>query len=47
MKAMLEMIEEMKFFLHTAYDDSKELARSTINIKTQGLRQGNGVAPAG
>jgi len=44
---MLHVIEEMKFFLRTAYGDSKEFAGSTIQMKTQGLCQGNGAAPAG
>ena len=45
--SMLSAIEEMKFFLRTAYGDSKGFAGSTIQIKTQGLCQGNGAAPAG
>ncbi len=35
--AMLETIQEMKFFLRTAYGDSKTFAGSSIKIKTQGL----------
>ena len=46
-EAMLTAIEEMKFFLRTAYGDSKMCARSTIEVKFQGLCQGNGAAPAG
>jgi hypothetical protein len=34
--AMLETIQEMKFFLRTAFNDSKEFAGSTIEVKTQG-----------
>ena len=45
--AMLETIQEMKFFLQTAYGDSKTLAGSFIKIKTQGLGQGNGASRAG
>ena len=45
--SMLEAIQEMKFFLRTAYGDSKDFAGSTVEIKTQGLCQGNGAAPAG
>jgi hypothetical protein len=45
--AMLELIQEMKFFLRMAYGDSKMFASSSIEIKTQGLGQGNGAAPAG
>jgi hypothetical protein len=44
---MLKTIQEMKFFLRTAFGDSKTAAGSTIEIKTQGLCQGNGAAPAG
>jgi hypothetical protein len=44
---MLEMIQEMKFFLRTAYGDSTDFAGSTIEIKTQGLGQDNGASPAG
>ncbi len=44
---MLETIQEMKFFLRTVYGDSKRFAGSSIEIKTQGLGQGNGAAPAG
>ena len=45
--AMLKTIQEMKFFLRTAFGDSQTAAGSTIEIKTQGLCQGNGAAPAG
>jgi hypothetical protein len=45
--AMLETIQEMKFFLRTAYGDSKDFTGSLIEIKTQGLGQGNGASPAG
>jgi hypothetical protein len=45
--AMLETIQEMKFFLRTAYGDSKAFAGSTVEIKMQGLGQGNGASPAG
>ena len=38
---MLEAIQEIKFFLQTAYGDSKTFAGSSIKIKTQGLGQGN------
>ena len=44
---MLSAIEEMKYFLRTAYGDSKSLAGSAIKIRFQGLCQGNGAAPAG
>jgi hypothetical protein len=45
--AMLETIQEMKIFLQTAYGDSKDFASSTVEIKTQGLGQGNGASPVG
>jgi hypothetical protein len=45
--AILEMIQETKFFLRTAYGYSKVFAGSSIKIKTQGLGQGNGASPAG
>jgi hypothetical protein len=45
--AMLGMIKEMIFFLRTAFRDSKEFAGSTIEMKTQGLGQGNGASLAG
>jgi hypothetical protein len=45
--AMLETIQEMKFFLCTAYRDSEVFAGLSIEIKTQGLGQGNGASPAG
>ena len=45
--AMLHTIQEMKFFLRTAFGDSAEAAGATFEIKTQGLCQGNGAAPAG
>jgi hypothetical protein len=33
--AMLEMIQEMKFFLRMAFGDSRDFAGSTIEMKTQ------------
>jgi hypothetical protein len=45
--AMLKTIQEMKFFLQMAYGDLKECAGSLVDVKTQGLCQGNGAAPAG
>ena len=44
---MLTAIEEMKYFLQTAYGDSRDFRRNSIQIKFQGLCQGNGAAPAG
>ena len=46
-KSMLEAIQNMKFFLRTAFGDSTSFAGSTLGVKTQGLCQGNGAAPAG
>ena len=37
----------MKYFLRTAYRDSKEYVGSTIEMKFQGLCQGKGAAPVG
>ncbi len=34
--AMLETIQEMKFFLRTAFGDSRDFAGLTIEVKTQG-----------
>lgn len=45
--AMLKTIQDMKFFLRTAYGDSADFATSSVEIKSQGLCQGNGAAPAG
>jgi hypothetical protein len=45
--SMLTTIQDIKFYLHTGFGDSKEFARLMGGIKTQGLCQGNGVAPAG
>jgi hypothetical protein len=45
--AMLSTIQEMKFFLRTAFGDSTTAAGSRVEIKTQGLCQGSGAAPAG
>ena len=46
-KSMLTTIEEMKYFLRTAYSDSAEFAGSKIEIKFQGLCQRSGAAPDG
>ena len=45
--AMLKTIQEMKFFLRTAFGDSSDFAGALAEVKTQGLCQGNGAAPAG
>jgi hypothetical protein len=44
--SMLSTIQDMKTFLRTGFGDSKVYAGSTEGKKTQGLCQGNGVAPA-
>jgi hypothetical protein len=45
--AMLDTIQEMKFFPKTAYRDLTTFAGLTIEIKPQDLGQGNGASPAG
>ena len=40
-------IQDMKFFLRTGFGDSKDFASAAGDVKTQGLCQGNGAAPAG
>ncbi len=50
-ESMLTTIQNMKFFLRTGYRDSANYAGGESNdaedpVKTQGLCQGNGVAPA-
>jgi hypothetical protein len=45
--SMLGAIENMKFFLRTGFGDSTLFSGGGISIKTQGLCQGNGAAPAG
>jgi len=45
--AMLQTIQDMKFFLRTAFGDSSDFAGALAEVKTQGLCQGNGAAPAG
>ena len=44
---MLTAIEEIKYFLWTAYGDSKNFSGSTIELKFQGLFQGSDVATVG
>jgi hypothetical protein len=45
--SMLTTIQDMKFYLYTGFGDLKEFTRLMGGIKTQGLCQGNGAAPAG
>ena len=46
-ESMLTAIQEMRFFLRTAFGDSDSAVGAKIHLKTQGLMQGNGAAPAG
>jgi hypothetical protein len=46
-ESMLGAIQEMKYFLRTAFGDSKGYANSTLEVKYQGSCQGNGAAQAG
>jgi hypothetical protein len=46
-ESMFSTIQDMKFFLRTGFGDSKEYASATGEVKTQGMCQGNGAAPAG
>ncbi len=46
-ESMHTAIQEMQFFLRTAFGDSKESVGARIELKTQGFMQGNGAAPAG
>eukprot|EP00956_Cyclotella_meneghiniana_P000972 scaffold1144_cov22-Cyclotella_meneghiniana.AAC.6 len=46
-ESMLTAIQEMRFFLRTAFGDSDSAVGARIHLKTQGLMQGNGAAPAG
>jgi hypothetical protein len=45
--SMLSAIENMKFFLRTGFRDSTKFAGGGIQIKMQGLTQGNGATLAG
>ena len=46
-ESMLTQIEEIKYFLWTAYGDSNFFSGSTIKLKFQGLCQCSDAAPAG
>ena len=46
-ESMLTALQNMRYFLRTAYGDFTSFAGSSINIKFQGLCQGNGAAGAG
>eukprot|EP00956_Cyclotella_meneghiniana_P010074 scaffold13929_cov79-Cyclotella_meneghiniana.AAC.4 len=45
--SMHEAIQEMQFFLRTAFGDSTESVGARVELKTQGYMQGNGASPAG
>ena len=45
--AMLSAIQQMKFFLRTAFGDSNSAVGARIHLKTQGFMQGNGASLAG
>ena len=44
---MLSTIKEMKYYLRTAYRDSKKYRGQKISVKFQGLCQGDRSAPSG
>lgn len=44
--SMLATIEDMKYYLRTAYGESKNFRGNKIAVKFQGLCQGNGASPA-
>jgi len=44
---MLTAIQQMQFFLRTAFGDSDRAVGSRLHLSTQGFMQGNGAAPAG
>eukprot|EP00804_Cyclotella_cryptica_P006975 CCRYP_007113-RA/>CCRYP_007113-RA protein AED:0.75 eAED:0.75 QI:0/-1/0/1/-1/0/1/0/1178 len=45
--SMLTAIQQMQFFLRTAFGDSDRAVGSRIHLRTQGFMQGNGASPAG
>ncbi len=47
MVSMLRMIQEMEFFFCTAYQDSNTVVGLRVDIKMQGLCQGNSATPTG
>ena len=46
-KTMLTAVQEMKYFLRTAYGDSKNCRGSTVEVKYQGLCQGKIIGRVG
>ena len=45
--SMHSAIQDMQFFLRTAFGDSDKSVGARVELKTQGFMQGNGAAPAG
>lgn len=45
--SMLTAIQQMQFFLRTAFGDSNRAVGSRLHLRTQGFMQGNGASPAG
>eukprot|EP00804_Cyclotella_cryptica_P018896 CCRYP_006429-RA/>CCRYP_006429-RA protein AED:0.69 eAED:0.69 QI:0/-1/0/1/-1/0/1/0/365 len=45
--SMLTAIQQMQFFLRTAFGDSDRAVGSQVHLRTQGFMQGNGASPAG
>ena len=45
--SMLTAIQQMQFYLRTAFGDSDNAIGSRIHLRTQGFMQGNGASPAG
>jgi hypothetical protein len=46
-ESMLKAIEDMKFFLRTGFGNSTRLAGGGVQVKLQGLTQGNRASPVG
>jgi hypothetical protein len=46
-ESMLGAVENMKFFLHTGFGDSKRFASNGVSVKVQGLTQGYRASPSG
>ena len=46
-KSMLTAIQQMQFYLRTAFGDSSKAVGTKVNLRTQGFMQGNAASPAG
>ena len=46
-KSMHSAIQDMQFFLRTAFGDSSKSVGARLELKTQEYMQGNGAAPVG